>query len=507
MTSSQPTRLRLIGRAGPIVALLLAAGCASSTDQLPAAAGLERARDVFGVGYDGLSDYYIDRIDLRKLTLHGLAGLKTLEPGFAFTADDGQLTLAVGNAEGRRFPLPAGDDPYRWARLTVDVLSTEALYKAVFEAELSDLDGFSRYSSADAARQSRASREGFGGIGVTLSINEGGVAISAVMPETPAARAGLRDGDRIVSAGDTPLAGLSSTDVVERLRGPVDSTVRLIVERDGKRFDVTLKRSRIVPATVVAKHDGGAIHVRVTGFNQRTARQVQETVGGAIGSHGPGLKGLILDLRGNPGGLLDQAVSVADLFLDEGVILGTEGRHPRAKQNYRATDGDIARGLPIVVLINGGSASAAEIVAAALQDNHRAVVVGSTSYGKGSVQTVMRLPNDGEMTITWAKMLSPSGQAWNRIGVLPSVCTSHHSGDTAGLIADLRRNAPEVGGAFDQRGSFVRQGEAAGAEAARKACPTRSAETDFDLKIAKQLLEETSLFDLASRRGQVAWSH
>ncbi|MSP48580.1 MAG: PDZ domain-containing protein [Alphaproteobacteria bacterium] len=512
-----PPRLQSAGRAGTILALLLAGGCASSSDQLPLAAGFDGARDVFGVGYNGLTDYYIDRLDLRKLTFHGLNGLKSLDPAFAFTADDRELTLALGKTESRTFALPGDDDPYRWARLTVDVVaasrvhfaplrdaSSESIYKAVFEAELSDLDAFSRYSSAEAARQSRASREGFGGIGVTLSINETGVAISSVMPETPAARAGLRDGDRIIAAEGAPLAGLSSNDVLDRLRGPVDSTLKLAIERDGKRLDFVLKRSRIVPATVVVKHVGAAAHIRVTGFNQRTAKQIEAAVETAIATHGPGLKGMILDLRGNPGGLLDQAVHVADLFLNEGTILGTEGRHPRAKQSYRANDGDIARGMPMVVLINGGSASAAEIVAAALQDNHRALVIGSTSYGKGSVQTVMRLPNDGEMTITWARMIGPAGLPWHRIGVVPSVCTSHHSGDPAGLIADLRRNAPELGSAFAQRTQFVRQGEAAGAEAARKACPARATESDLELKVAQQLIEDALLFALASRHGQVA---
>ena len=511
-------RFQSAGRAGTLLALLLGAGCASSSDQLPAsAAGLDRARDVFGVGYDGLNDYYIDRLDMRKLTLHGLNGLKTIDPAFAFTADDRQITIAHGKPDARSIQIPGGDDPHRWARFTSDVVAesrvhfaslkdatAEAIYKAVFEAELADLDAFSRYSSADSARQSRASREGFGGIGVTLTINESGVAISSVMPETPASRAGLRDGDRIIAAEGTVLSGMSSPDVLNKLRGPIDSTIKLVIERDGKRIDVAIKRSRIVPATVLVKHEGGAAHIRVTGFNQRTAKQVEEAVDLAIKNRGPGLKGMILDLRGNPGGLLDQAVYVADLFLNDGTILGTEGRHPRAKQHYKATDGDVARGLPMVVLINGGSASAAEIVAAALQENHRAVVIGSTSYGKGSVQTVMRLPNDGEMTITWARMVGPSGQPWNRIGVLPSICTSHHAGDAAAVIADLRRNAPEIGGAYAQRAQFIRQGEAAGADAARKACPAKATETDLELRVAQQLLEETGLFALASRQRQVA---
>ena len=512
-------RTRHAGRVSTVLALLLAAGCASSGQQ-PANAGLERARDVFGMGYDGLSDYYIDRLDMRKVTLHGLSGLRTLDPAFTFDADDRHLTLAWSKTDSRSFALPKDGDAYRWARLTVDVVnetrvhspmlraaSSEAIYKAVFEAEFSDLDPFSRYSSADSARQQRASREGFGGIGVTLSITDAGVAISSVMPETPAHKAGIKEGDRIVSADGQPLAGMSSSDVLDKLRGPVDSALKLRLDRDGKSMDVELRRARIVPATVVAKNAGSAAVVRLTGFNQRTAKQTQEAVEQVIKDHGPGLKGLILDLRGNPGGLLDQAVYVADLFLNDGQILSTEGRHPRAKQSYQATAGDVAGGLPMVVLINGGSASAAEIVAAALQDNRRAIVVGSTSYGKGSVQTVMRLPNDGEMTITWARMFSPAGHPWHRIGVVPSICTSQYAGDPAVLLADLRRGAPELGAAFAQRAEYVRQGETAGSEAVRKACPARSAESDFELKVAQQLIEDSSLFSTASRQAQIALTH
>jgi carboxyl-terminal processing protease len=492
--------------------LVLAASCASSE---PSISGIERARDVFTVGYDGLADFYIEPLDMQNLTVHGLTGLKTLDPALAFTASNGRLTVA-GSGGAKEFKMPTDGDARRWARFTTDVVNEgrnqsgilknatpEAIYKAVFEAELADLDQFSRYSPADSARQQRATREGFGGIGITLNINESGVAVSSVMPESPAARAGMRDGDKILSADGQSLSGMSATDVLDRLRGPVDSSLRLHVLRDGKALDFNIKRARIVPATVTLKREGGVAHIRVTGFNQRTGKQVEEAVQQASATMGPEIKGFILDLRGNPGGLLDQAVYVSDLFLNEGTILTTNGRHPRAKQNYRATEGDVARGLPMVVLVNGGSASASEIVASALQDNHRAVVVGSTSYGKGSVQTVLRLPNDGEITITWARMYTPAGHPLHRIGVVPSVCTSQYAGDPAVVIEDLRRGAPQLGGAYTQIGSFIRQGDAGG-EALRHVCPARSSEGEFELKVATQLLEDSLLFSMAARQAQLA---
>lgn len=506
---------RLYGVAG-LLALALTAGCAAYDNQ-GAAAGLDKARDVFSVGYDGMADYYIDPVDLRRLTVHGLAALKSIDGSLSVTEAKGQLTVAAGSKVLKSFPLPTGSDAYRWARFTTDVVtegrahstllreaSAEAIYKTVFEAEFADLDPFSRYASAEAARQQRANREGFGGIGITIAMTEAGVTISSVLPETPASRAGLKDGDVIVAADGKALAGLSSTDVLERLRGRIDSSITLAILRGASHLDVPLTRARIIPVTVTVKHEGGTAHIRVTGFNQRTSQQVEEAVATALGTYGPGLKGMILDLRGNPGGLLDQAVHVSDLFLSEGQILTTEGRHPRARQSYKATDGDITGGLPLIVLMNGGSASAAEIVAAALQDNRRALVVGSTSYGKGSVQTVLRLPNDGEMTITWARMFGPAGYPLHRLGVVPSICTSQYSGEASVVLEDLRRGAAEPGAAFSQRGRFVQQGEAAGAEAARRLCPARSGDGDIELKVARQILEDSSLFALASRTSQVA---
>ncbi|MBI1776951.1 MAG: S41 family peptidase [Proteobacteria bacterium] len=499
----------------PVLSALWA--CAVWTP-LPATTGFtsEQAVEVFAAGYDSISEYYIDRVELPSLALHGMEGLHKIDPDLNVVRADSKLTLAVGRAQIGEFNVPQSNDPSRWARLTASVVAAgrsasqplrdalpEQVYKAIFDAELAGLDPFSRYASADRARDNRANRDGFGGIGITLAVDEDGIAVASVLAGTPAEAQGLRVGDRILFVDDEPLTGMPVSDVLARLRGAVGSTLNLTIERDSKRQIVALSRARIVPTTVTVKREGEAVIIRITGFNQGTARQVEEAVEEAKATYGLRMKGLILDLRGNPGGLLDQAVAISELFLPQGEILTTQGRHPRSRQRYRASGSDLAEGLPMVVLINGGSASAAEIVAAALQDNRRALLVGTASYGKGSVQTVVRLPNDGELTITWARMYSPLGFPLNKFGVMPSVCTSQFTGTPEELLKDLRGGSMPPGAAVAQRRAATERGES-GADGLRNACPARSLDSELDLKVARQLIDEPQLYARVNTLYQVA---
>lgn len=199
--------------------------------------------------------------------------------------------------------------------------------------------------------------------------------------------------------------------MVRALRGRRGSSVALRVERDGaaKPLSFSVTRARIIIPTVTARRKAGLVILKISSFNQGTTSAVSRALIRAEREMGTKLKGIVLDLRGNPGGLLDQAVAVADLFLTDGLIISTRGRHRKSRQVFDASWGEIAAELPLAVLINGKSASAAEIVAAALQDRHRAVVIGSASFGKGTVQTIIGLPNGGELTMTWARMHTPSG--------------------------------------------------------------------------------------------------
>jgi carboxyl-terminal processing protease len=233
--------------------------------------------------------------------------------------------------------------------------------------------------------------------------------------------------------------------------------------------------------------------IRISSFNHTTAQQLADQLADARQHLGAAMKGVVLDLRGNPGGLLDQSVAVADLFLTGGIIVTTHGRHPASQQYFRAAPDDVIDGLPLAVLVNGGSASASEIVAAALQDDRRAVVVGSSSYGKGTVQTVLRLPNDGELTLTWAKLVTPTGYILHEHGVVPTVCTAG-MGDSEAEIARTLRRATIAAAPATPAGRRRIDLDEAGWGALRKACPTETTDRPVELKVAERLISDRALY-------------
>lgn len=431
------------------------AATAATADAFPRA----EAERVLSFGYDVITERYLESVTPRHLALEGLRGLGSIDPGLAIEAADGSIRLSNAGGLVSVHAAPADDDADAWADLSVDLIlaaraasprlhdaTSEDVYQAVFDAVLANLDKFSRYAGRKEAADHRASRNGFGGVGIRYTIENGRLMVQDVLRETPAELAGLRSGDQILRIDDVSVASLDGTrDAVrERLRGPMNSLLRLSVERAGRPLEISLRRGLVVPQTVTLDGlDAGIATIRIASFNQRTARGVAEAVDDAKRKLGRDFRGILLDLRGNPGGLLDQAVAIADLFMTRGRIVFTKGRHPEAMQNYTARGDDIADGLPIVVMVDGRSASAAEILSAALQDSGRAVVVGSASFGKGTVQTVIRLPNDGEMTLTWSRFHSPTGYALHGLGVLPTVCItdSAETADTA-LNQMLGRGGP-----------------------------------------------------------------
>ena len=384
----------------------------------------------------------------------------------------------------------------------------EQVYQAVFDGALSRLDSYSRYAGAEEAKSNRAKREGFGGVCLRFRVKDGVVRIAEVVTKTPAFRAGVRRHDRITHIDGIPTTGLTRKQVVDRIRGPLKSHVVLTVRRPGVaeplRFDI--EREHIVPPTVTAIHKTGIVRLRISGFNQDTARSLQEKMRKLSDDLGPELTGIVLDLRGNPGGLLKQAVRVTDLFLAQGDIINTRGRHPDSLQHYEAGGRDIALGLPMVVLVDGKSASAAEIVAAALQDRGRAVIVGTTSFGKGTVQTVLRLPNEGEITITWSRLLAPSGYAWHKLGVRPSVCTSGTDDDDDGVPAILANGARDEKTHAAWRAVSLEDVE--GRRDLRATCPAERRRTPFDVEVARRLLEDRTLYGrLLDRLEATAAAH
>ncbi len=404
-------------------------------------------------GYNAIVERNLTRVDASAVALDGMGGLAGIDPAVAVTQLDGRILL---NTDGRmvaEYPAPARNDVKGWARLTVTVAldaraaspalhdaDPERIYEAVFDSVLSHLDVFSRYAGAKEAREHRASRNGFGGVGIKFDLAENQPVVTEVMPDSPAARAGMQKGDYITRIDGESMTGLDRDEISRHLRGPISSAISISLRRGFKPIEVSLYRALIVPPTVTANLVDGIAEFRVSSFNQNTASSLRHELEELAARHHGPLKGVVLDLRGNPGGLLDQGVALADLFIKDGPILSTRGRHPLASQYYDAREGDVGESLPVVVVVDGKSASAAEIVAAALQDSGRAVVVGTNSYGKGTVQTVIRLPNDGEITLTWSRFHSPAGYALHGLGVLPTLCTAGDGVSTTGVLNALEQS-------------------------------------------------------------------
>ena len=308
----------------------------------------------------------------------------------------------------------------------VEEVDEGELIEAAINGMLTSLDPHSSYLSPNDAADMRVQTRGeFGGLGIEVTQEEGFVKVVSPIDGTPADSAGVEAGDFITHVDGESVLGLTLDEAVDMMRGPVGSEIVITVVREGEAepFDVSIIRDTIKLTAVRARTERNSVVLRVTTFNDQTFKNLESGLNEQIEEAGgmDKVTGIVLDLRNNPGGLLTQAIKVADAFLDEGEIVSTRGRNPEDGERFNATEGDLANGLPMVVLINGGSASASEIVAGALKDHRRAIVVGTKSFGKGSVQTVMPLRGDGAMRLTTARYYTPSGRSIQALGVSPDI--------------------------------------------------------------------------------------
>ncbi len=508
-------------RMGTLGVAFFVVACATQDSESAPTEDLSSANRLFTVGYRDIADIYIQNVPSSDLAVAGLNRLSSIDPGVSVTRDGGWILLDIGGEKAASLSVPGGSDAEGWGKLTAAALDLsrrrsselstvkpERLYEVVFDGMLGELDKFSRYSGRDEARENRASRDGFGGIGVRIRLIDEGVMVLRVMDDSPAQRAGLLDKDVIVKIDGESAIGLSQREVVRRLRGPLRTEVKLDITRQTapEALRLSVARAHIVPQTVRYARLGRVAHMTVSGFNQSTATSLRESIRRAHTDIGPDLAGYILDLRGNPGGLLDQSIAVSDIFVTGGRIVSTHGRHPDSHQFFDAEPDDLAASKPVVVLVNGNSASASEIVAAALQDAGRAVVVGSSSFGKGTVQTVLRLPNEGELILTWARFHAPSGYALNGRGVMPDICTTAleaGANGTAEMILDQVRQ-----GQFPLSQSLVHRELAledeSAIEAFRATCPPSREDAGLELEVALRLIEDPELFRQAIRAAEPA---
>ncbi len=436
-------------------ALIGAALPASAADPTDLSAVLRSA-------YAAVAERHLHPPDFPRLTAAGLRGLVAIDRGLAIDRERDRLVLrgaagviAQREVSGLRTASDASQTAVRFietalaASPALRAQSTEALLRLFLDEALADLDAYSRYVPRSEARAARARRNGEAGLGLDLAPDGNGAVVLRVVDDSPAWAAGLRPGDKVLAIDGRPTRGLDAGTLEQLLRGGENEPLVLTLARQGGRPQtVALVRALVAAETVFVAWHGSVPVLKISGFNRLTDRRLARALV-EVAHRDPAPAGLVLDLRGNRGGLLRQAIAAADLFLTAGVIIEARGRHPEASRIHRASGPDLSAGLPLVVLIDGASASSAEVLAAALQDNGRAVLVGSVTTGKGLIQAVVPLPDDSELHLTWSSLHAPSGYPIQGLGVLPDVCTS--KGEQI-MEHDLRRFAagqrPEASGAW-----------------------------------------------------------
>ena len=306
----------------------------------------------------------------------------------------------------------------------VEEVDDKALIEAGINGMLQSLDPHSSFLSPERVKEMEVDIRGeFGGLGIEVTMESGFVKVVTPIDDTPASEAGMQPGDLISHIDGEPVLGLSLTEAVKKMRGAVGTDIKLTVLREGEAepFDVTITRAVIRVRSVRARAEGQVAYIRITSFNEQTTTGLRRSMDDLKAEIGDGLEGVVLDLRNNPGGLLDQAINVSDAFLDQGEIVSTRARGTEEIERYTAKPGDIAKGLPVVVLINGGSASASEIVAGALKDHKRAILMGTRSFGKGSVQSIIQLQGGNRLKLTTSRYYTPSGRSIQALGVSPDI--------------------------------------------------------------------------------------
>jgi carboxyl-terminal processing protease len=389
----------------------------------------------------------------------------------------------------------------------VTKISDKALIEAAITGMLTSLDPHSSYLAAKDYKDMRVQTRGkFGGLGIEVTMEGGLIKVVSPIDDTPAQRAGIKSGDLITHLNKERVQGLTLSQAVDKMRGKVGEEIKLTILRAGKDpFDVIVKRGIIPIRSVKSRIEANDIgYIRISSFSQPTKKELNKAMKKIKKELGKDFIGLVLDLRNNPGGLLDQAIAVSDAFLEKGEIVSTRGRKKENHQRFNARPGDLINGKPIVVLINGGSASASEIVAGALQDHKRAIILGTKSFGKGSVQTIIPLQEKGAMRLTTSRYYTPSGRSIQEIGVNPDITVE--PANLATPTSQKRTREGDLRGALkndNKKNNLENSNGTSGANKTRKPSKelndarTKGAGTtaqDFQLQRALDLLRGVSMF-------------
>jgi carboxyl-terminal processing protease len=470
----------------------------------------ERMVAVYAEALGFIAPRILDPVSIPQLTFWGLQSLTAIDPNVLVAQQEGRIQLFYRQRQlVLAVTVPKDLNPLSWARtaLKVTVASvtvsapirkagTLRLIQGFFDEMFSRLDPYSRYIPPVEAGEDRAQRAGSASLGITIGQIGRTIEILNVVRDSPASIAGLHPGDILVAVDDQRTQDQDLETIGALLTGPEGSTVALTWRaHDGRIRDAQLTRVMVPPETVFAQRFADVLVLRITSFSASTSAHIGQSVQDALsGPHK--VDGIVLDLRDNRGGLLRQAVTAADAFLPAGVVATTIGRDPEANHIWQSVEGELAENVPLVVLVNGRTASAAEILAASLADRGRAVVVGSETVGKGLVQTIDPLPDGGELFVTWSRVLAPLGWPLQGLGVLPQVCTS--LGGEA-----LSREMAALSTGFQPMADAIRRERAARAPVPvsqeleiRAACPASEGRA-VDLETARALIANPAAYAAA----------
>ncbi len=494
-----------MSRAAILTVLLWIAPCLAH-----AAEGFDQpmAASVFSAGLAFIAPRILEVESVPQLTLWGLRGLTAIDPALTPELRETEIRLLQSGKPIFAAPAPDGASAEGWGAVVAGMAAAayaasepvrqagaQGVIQSFFDEMFNHLDPYSRYVPPGAADTERDRRSGRAGLGLTLARSAAGITVATVVPGSPADEAGLRPGDRIVSIDGRPIRAEPAAAVEALVAGPEGTSLRLAWRNRGRLRQADIERAVVPPQTVTAERLGDVVLIHVTGFSVDTDDQFAAALEAGLSGHR--VRGIVVDLRGNRGGLLRQAVSVVDQLVVNGMVVTTSGRHPQSSRVWPGGTGeDGAKGRPIVVLVDGRTASAAEIMAAALADNGRAVVVGSSTLGKGLVQTISPLPDGGELFVTWSRVLAPLGWPIQALGVMPQVCTSLGEDVLRAQLADLARGQRDMEQPLARHNAARAPLPVAEVVELRNACPAAEGR-DADLDAAGFLLDHPAAYQAA----------
>jgi carboxyl-terminal processing protease len=467
------------------------------------------AARVFAAALGFAAPRTLDPVTAQQLSLWGLHGITALDPTLAADLHGTRLQLSADARVLFDRLAPPPDDALRWGAAAAELeaaayaqsarlraAGTQGLIQTFFDEMFNHLDPYSRYEPPTPAEAERTKLSVDAGAGLGLVLRDHAVTVGDVVPDGPGQQAGARVGDRILAIDGRTVRGRSLDRTRLRLTGLEGSVVTLRVRGlDGLVRTLRLTLADIPPETVFSEREGNLLVIRIASFTSNTAERLSEAIEAGLAA-APPPAAIVVDLRGNRGGLLRQAVTSVALLADHGIIASTAGRAPEATHDWRIDGGDLTHGLPVIVLVDGRSASAAEIMAAALADLGRGVVVGSATLGKGLVQTITRLPDGGELYVTWSRVLAPRGWPIQALGVIPQLCTSEGGPKAAQSWADLAAGRQDMQAPLAASRSARAPLPTARALEIRAACPAAEGGED-DLQAAHFLADHATAYRTA----------